>query len=100
MLIRKTENLPLIKAWLVEVQPVRHFVVLCENCANRQCQMNNAAVNEALNEVLIDEEDFNGLRDSIDTFDNFDNLELAISCEKVGMFGMRGCARLLIVHSA
>lgn len=34
-------------------------------------------VNEAVNELLIEEEDFQGLRDSITTYDNFDQLTLA-----------------------
>ena len=34
-------------------------------------------VNEAVNELLIEEEDFAALRDSITTYDNFDQLALA-----------------------
>lgn len=40
------------------------------------------AMNEALNSVLIDEEDYQGLRTSIDAFDNFDNIQLAQQLEK------------------
>ena len=39
--------------------------------------LNNKAVNEALNGLLITEEDYNGLKTSIDAFDNFDNISLA-----------------------
>jgi hypothetical protein len=35
------------------------------------------AVNEAVNELLIEEEDFTALRESITTYDNFDQLSLA-----------------------
>lgn len=35
------------------------------------------AVNEAVNELLIEEEDFAALRESISTYDNFDQLSLA-----------------------
>ena len=38
--------------------------------------LNNKAVNEALNGLLINEEDYNGLKTSIDAFDNFDNIAL------------------------
>ena len=38
---------------------------------------NNKAINEALNSLLIEEEDFQGLRASIDAFSNFDNIALA-----------------------
>jgi hypothetical protein len=31
-------------------------------------------VNEAVNELLVDEEDFEGLRSSITTYDNFDQV--------------------------
>lgn len=36
-----------------------------------------AQVNEAVNELLIEEEDYQALRDSITTYDNFDQLTLA-----------------------
>ena len=39
-------------------------------------------MNEALNDLLIDEEDYNGLRASIDAFDNFDNIALAQRLDK------------------
>lgn len=35
------------------------------------------AVNEAFNQLLIDEEDFKGLRSSIEHYDNFDQLLMA-----------------------
>ena len=43
---------------------------------------NNKAINEALNQVLTEEEDYEGLRKSIDTFDNFDTIALAQQLEK------------------
>ena len=45
-------------------------------------QNNNKAINEALNQVLIEEEDFEELRKSIDAFDNFDTIALAQQLEK------------------
>jgi len=43
---------------------------------------NNKAINEALNNLFIEEEDYQGLRASIDAFDNFDNIALAQRLEK------------------
>lgn len=41
-------------------------------------QSNNvSAVNEALNELYVEEEDYDRLRDSIDMYDNFDQIGLA-----------------------
>jgi clathrin heavy chain len=40
-------------------------------------QLNIEAVNDAYNELLIEEEDYKTLRDSIDSFDNFNNVGLA-----------------------
>jgi clathrin heavy chain len=34
-------------------------------------------VNDAYNDLLIEEEDYKTLRDSIDSFDNFNNISLA-----------------------
>ena len=38
---------------------------------------NVAAVNEALNEIYMEEEDYDRLRESIDFHDNFDQIGLA-----------------------
>jgi clathrin heavy chain len=49
----------------------------------RSVQSSNvAAVNEALNDVLIEEEDHTGLQASIDEFSNFDHVALAQKLEK------------------
>lgn len=63
--LRKTNNLPLVVEYLKDVQ-----------------KENLSAVNEALNEVLVDEEDYVALRDSIDGHDNFDQITLAQKLEK------------------
>jgi hypothetical protein len=52
--------LPLVKPYMVAVQSA-----------------NNAAVNEALNELYIEEEDYERLRESIDMYDNFDQISMA-----------------------
>jgi clathrin heavy chain len=74
-MFQKTDNLPLIKPYLVAVQNV-----------------NNQAVNNAYNDLLIEEEDFKTLRDSIDNFDNFDNIALAVRLEKHELLEFRRIA--------
>jgi clathrin heavy chain len=52
-------------------------------------QSNNvAAVNEALNEIYVEEEDYDRLRESVDMHDNFDQIGLA---QKVIHFLLVGC---------
>ena len=58
---RKCNHLHLVKPYLRSIQ-----------------QNNNKAVNEALNQVLIEEEDYEGLRKSIDSFENFDTIALLV----------------------
>ena len=61
----KLKQLPLVKPYLRSVQNI-----------------NNKAINESLNNLLIEEEDYQGLRNSIDAYDNFDNISLAQRLEK------------------
>jgi clathrin heavy chain len=56
---------------------------------------NNKAVNEAINQVLTEEEDYEGLRKSIDTFDNFDTIALAQLLEKHELLEFRRIAAYL-----
>ncbi|RWS28918.1 clathrin heavy chain 1-like protein [Leptotrombidium deliense] len=74
----KANHLPLVKAYLRSVQ-----------------SLNNKAINEALNELLIEEEDYQGLRTSIDAFDNFDNIALAQHLEKHELIEFRRIAAYL-----
>eukprot|EP01137_Pigoraptor_chileana_P023616 Opistho-2@90187 len=64
-LFAKVKQLPLVKPYLLAVQ-----------------HANVKAVNESVNKLLIDEEDYNALRDSIDRHDNFDSIALAQQLEK------------------
>ncbi|KAF9165116.1 hypothetical protein BGX20_000714 [Mortierella sp. AD010] len=59
-MFQKSDNLPLIKGYLVSIQSV-----------------NNLAVNNAYHDLLIEEEDYERLRKSVDTNSNFDNIALA-----------------------
>jgi hypothetical protein len=49
-------------------------------------------VNDAYNDLLIEEEDYKTLRDSIDSFDNFDNTGLAKRLEKHELLEFRRLA--------
>ena len=53
-------------------------------------QSNNlTAVNEALNDLYIEEENYDALRKSVDTFDNLDLAALAQKCEKHDLMEFR-----------
>ena len=63
--MRKTGHLPLIAPFLKNVQ-----------------SQNNQAINEALNELYLEEEDHESLWDSITQYENFDQLSLAEQTER------------------
>eukprot|EP00824_Muranothrix_gubernata_P004637 TRINITY_DN15925_c0_g1_i1.p1 TRINITY_DN15925_c0_g1~~TRINITY_DN15925_c0_g1_i1.p1 ORF type:complete len:1721 (+),score=473.39 TRINITY_DN15925_c0_g1_i1:271-5163(+) len=73
--IRRTNDLPLVKPYLQAVQ-----------------QNNLPSVNEALNELLVEEEDYEALRISIDTYDNYDQIGLAQTLEKHELMELRRIA--------
>jgi clathrin heavy chain len=54
--------------------------------------LNIEAVNDAYNGLLIEEEDYNTLRDSIDSFDNFNNVALAQQLEQHELLEFRRLA--------
>lgn len=60
---------------------------------------NNKSVNEALNDVLIEEEDYESLRKSIDTYDNFDTIALAQQLEKHELLEFRRIAAYLYMSN-
>lgn len=64
-LFEKSDNIPLIKPFLHNVQA-----------------QNKRAVNNAINDLLIDEEDYKTLRDSVENYDNYDPVTLAQRLEK------------------
>lgn len=64
-MFQKSDNLPLIKPFLLNVQT-----------------QNKRTVNDAINDLLIEEEDYKTLRDSVENYDNFDATELASRLEK------------------
>ncbi|KAH0927664.1 hypothetical protein HID58_019920, partial [Brassica napus] len=74
-IMRKAGQLRLIKPYMVAVQ-----------------SNNVTAVNEALNEIYVEEEDYERLRESIDLHDSFDQIGLAQKIEKHELVEMRRVA--------
>ncbi|KAI6378385.1 hypothetical protein MCOR25_002254 [Pyricularia grisea] len=64
-MFQKSDNLPLIKPFLLNVQT-----------------QNKRIVNDAINDLLIEEEDYKTLRDSVENYDNYEPVELAGRLEK------------------
>lgn len=64
-MFEKSDNIPLIKPFLLNVQ-----------------SQNNKVVNNAINDLLIEEEDYKTLRDSVENNDNYDPVELAQRLEQ------------------
>ncbi|KAJ1927952.1 Clathrin heavy chain [Tieghemiomyces parasiticus] len=71
----KSNNVPLIKPYLVAV-----------------LDSNTRAVNEAHHDLLIEEEDYRGLREVVDAHDNFDAIALAQRLEKHELLEFRRIA--------
>ncbi|KAF2757197.1 clathrin heavy chain [Pseudovirgaria hyperparasitica] len=64
-MFQKSDNIPLIKPFLLNVQ-----------------SQNKRTVNDAINDLLIEEEDYKTLRDSTENYDNYDPVDLAQRLEK------------------
>lgn len=64
-MFEKSDNMPLIKPFLLNVQG-----------------QNNKNVNRAIHDLLIEEEDYKTLRDSVENYDNYDPVDLAARLEK------------------
>jgi clathrin heavy chain len=77
-IMRRAGQLPLVKEYLSSVQ-----------------KNNLAAVNEAVNELLVEEEDWEGLADSTSQYDNFDQLALAGRLERHELLEFRRIAATL-----
>jgi len=76
--IRKAGHLPLIQPYLKAAQ-----------------QHDIQAVNEALNELYVEGEQYDELRQSIEDFSNFDQIGLAQRCEKHELVEMRRISALV-----
>ncbi|CAO1596571.1 MAG: hypothetical protein LQ349_003377 [Xanthoria aureola] len=64
-MFEKSDNIPIIKPFLLSVQP-----------------QNKKTVNSAVNDLLIEEEDYKTLRDSVENYDNYEPVDLASRLEK------------------
>ena len=64
-MFEKSDNIPIIKPFLLNVQP-----------------QNKRAVNNAINDLLIEEEDYKTLKVSVESHDNYDPVDLAQRLEK------------------
>lgn len=64
-IFQKSDDIPLIKTFLISVQ-----------------HQNKRAVNSAIHDILIEEEDYKTLRDSVEAYDNYDAPDLAQRLEK------------------
>lgn len=74
-MFQKNDSLPLIKPFLLNVQ-----------------SQNKRIVNEAVNDLLIEEEDYKTLRDSVQNHDNYDAVGLASRLEKHDLIFFRQIA--------
>lgn len=80
-MFEKSDNLPLIKSYLVAVQ-----------------SRNIEAVNNALNELYIEEEDYKSLKDSTAAYGNFDAMALAKRLERHELLEFRRIAAQLYIR--
>jgi len=64
-MFEKSDNIPIIKPFLLNVQA-----------------QNKRVVNNAIHDLLIEEEDYKTLKDSVENYDNYDAVELAQRLEK------------------
>lgn len=77
-LFTSSDNLPLIKPFLINVLP-----------------KNNSVVNQAYHDLMIEEEDYKALQDAVDSYDKFDQLGLASRLEKHDLVFFRKIAAML-----
>jgi len=72
---KRSDNIPLIAKYLQHVQ-----------------RANIGAVNEALNNLYVQDENYRALRESVDTFDQFDQIDLAQKLERHHLLEFRRIA--------
>lgn len=81
-MFQKSDNLPMIKPFLIAVQ-----------------HQNISVVNDAYHDLLIEENDYKSLRDSVDSFDRFDPIDLAQRLEKSELIFFRQIAAHLFAKN-
>ncbi|ONH73525.1 Clathrin heavy chain [Pichia kudriavzevii] len=77
-IFQKSDNLPLIKPFLISV-----------------LEKNNSVVNSAYHDLLIEEEDYKSLRLAIESYDKFDHIGLAERLEKHELIFFRQLAAII-----
>ncbi len=82
-LMRKENKLPMVKEYLLAVQGA-----------------NLTAVNDAVNELAIEEEDHAALKTSLDMYDNCDQISLAIQCESHELIEFRRISSYIYQRNA
>jgi clathrin heavy chain len=75
-------------------QKVNHLSLVLPYVKSVQAH-NNKVINECLNDQYIDNEDYDALRESIDAYNNFDNIALAQRLEKHELIEFRRIAAYL-----
>jgi len=75
-------------------QKVHHLSLVLPYVKSVQAH-NNKVINECLNDQYIDNEDYDALRESIDAYNNFDNIALAQRLEKHELIEFRRIAAYL-----
>lgn len=76
--LRKAGHLPLVKAYLLQTQP-----------------LNIKEVNDALYELYVEDEDHEALAAGVVEFTNFDSLEMAQRCKNHGLLQFRRIGAML-----
>ncbi|KAH9582085.1 hypothetical protein LSM04_004601 [Trypanosoma melophagium] len=76
---------------VTKMAPVHFIRQYLESAQDR----NSRRVNEALNKLYMEEEDYVALRNSVEHYDNFDSAELSARLEKMELFEFRKIALFL-----
>lgn len=76
--LERADALSLVLGWLKSVQ-----------------KQDNESVNNAINDIYVDEEDYESLRQSIDDYQNFKKVDLAVKIEKHELLELRRIAAYL-----
>ena len=93
MLIHMKEKLDISKA--VEVVQKTGHINLIEDFLKIVAPQNNATVNEALNNIYLEKQDYESMRKNIEQFTNFESAELAQKLETSKLLDLRRVSAIL-----
>ena len=94
LLIAVSAKIDLIKA-VAELKKTG-YIALAEPFLKAVQSNNVPAVNEALNDVLLENDDYQGLRQSVNSYDNFDQMAFVKKVETHELIEFRRIAALLL----